>query len=101
MVLIGLGVLGILHTSAAMDDLRRTSLVAVAPLSATDRLLPGLIAHSASYPSAVNGGGSGQRLGAAADGLYAAAMIDLKGGMDRSEAALACGALLLLALLTA
>jgi len=99
--LIGSGVLGILHTSAAMDDLRRSSVVAVAPVSLAERLLPGLIAHPASYLSAVNGGGAGQRNGAAGDDLFALGMLDLKAAMDRSEAALAAGVGLLLLAATA
>lgn len=93
--LIGSGLLGIVHTSAAMDDLQRTSLTAAAPVSVADRLLPGLIGHPNSYLAAINGGGSAQR-GSTSDGLHAAALIDLKGTMDRSEAALACGVGLLL-----
>jgi len=94
--LIGLGTLGVVRTSIAMDDLPRTSLVTVAPVSLGERVLPGLIAHPGVYLSAINGGGSSPLVGSAGDGLYRARLIDLKAAMDRSEAALASGAGLLL-----
>jgi hypothetical protein len=92
-VLVLLGVVGMVRTSMAMDDLQRTaSSRGVEPLTVTTRFLPGVLVNPAKYLSAVNGssGVSG------VDPLYAVSLMEDKQAMDRWEALAGSGLALVL-----
>jgi hypothetical protein len=93
-VLMGVGLVGVVRTSMAMDDLQRTSVSAQEPLTAAERLLPGVILNPAKYLSAVNAssGASSARV----DQLYAVNQMQEKQAMDRWEALVGIGLSLLL-----
>jgi hypothetical protein len=88
------GGVGMLETYAAMDVLQPINATqrAVGP---ADRLLPGLLAHPDRYLAAINAST------ATVNDLYTVSLLELKEAMDRSEAALAAGAGLLLLALSA
>ena len=91
-LLVGFGVVGVVRTSLAMDDLQRNSVSQTEPLSPAARLLPGVIVNPAKYLSAVNASATPGR----GDQLYAVGQMELKQAMDRWEAVLGVGVSLLL-----
>jgi len=91
-LLVGFGVVGVVRTSLAMDDLQRNSVSQTEPLSPAARLLPGVIVNPAKYLSAVNASATPGR----GDQLYAVGQMELKQAMDRWEALLGVGVSLLL-----
>jgi hypothetical protein len=93
-VLIAAGLVGVVRTSMAMDDLQRNSVSQQAPVTPAARLLPGLIVSPAKYLSAVNGAGGGNS--SRVDPLYAVGQMELKQAMDRWEALVGVGLSLLL-----
>jgi hypothetical protein len=93
-VLIAAGLVGVVRTSMAMDDLQRNSVSQQAPVTPAARLLPGLIVSPAKYLSAVNGAGGGNS--SRVDPLYAVGQMELKQAMDRWEALVGIGLSLLL-----
>jgi hypothetical protein len=94
-LVLGLGVVGVVRTSMAMDDLQRGSVSGQEPLTPAARFLPGVILDPARYLSAVNAaggaGGSGR-----VDELYAVSQMQEKQAMDRWEALVGIGLSLLL-----
>lgn len=89
-----LGVVGVVRTSLAMDDLQRSSVSPTDALTPAAKFLPGVIVNPAKYLSAVNGGsGSGN---SRVDLLYAVSQMDQKQAMDRWEALVGIGLSLLL-----
>jgi hypothetical protein len=91
-LLVGVGLVGVVRTSMAMDDLQRSSVSQTQPLTPAARLLPGVIVNPAKYLSAVNASATPTR----GDLLYAVSELELKQAMDRWEALLALGVSLLL-----
>jgi hypothetical protein len=93
-VLLGLGLVGVVRTSVAMDELQRTSVSGQEPLTPAARLLPGVILNPAKYLSAVNATSSANS--ARVDPLYAVGQMQEKQAMDRWEALVGIGLSLLL-----
>ena len=94
-LLTGIGIVGVVRTNTAMDDLQRTNVSGQPPLSAAEHFLPGVILDPAKYLSAVNAsGGSGG--GSHVDELYAVRQMQEKQAMDRWEALVGIGLSLLL-----
>jgi hypothetical protein len=91
-LLVGVGLVGIVRTSMAMDDLQRNSVSQAEPLTPAARLLPGVIVNPAKYLSAVNASASAIR----GDPLYAVGQMELKQAMDRWEALAGVGLSLIL-----
>ena len=94
-LLMAIGVVGAVRTSAAMDNLQRNSLSPQEPLSPAARWLPGVIVNPAKYLSAVNGGGGGGG-NARVDEFYLVSQMEQKQAMDRWEALFGVGLGLLL-----
>jgi hypothetical protein len=94
-VLMAIGLVGVVRTSAAMDDLQRNSVSQPEPLAPAARFLPGLILSPAKYLSAVNGAGGGGN-SSRVDQFYAVGQMELKQAMDRWEALVGIGLSLLL-----
>jgi hypothetical protein len=94
-LLMTVGLVGVVRTSMAMDDLQRNSVSQPAPLTPAARLLPGLIVSPAKYLSAVNGAGGGGN-SSRVDPFYAVGQMELKQSMDRWEALAGVGLSLLL-----
>jgi hypothetical protein len=80
------GLVGVVRTSTAMDDLQRTSLT---PLSPVAQFVPGVIANPAKYLAAVNSGGRGNT-------IEAVNLMHEKEAMDRWEALIGIGLSMLL-----
>jgi hypothetical protein len=94
LLLVVLGVIGIVRTNVAIDDLARSFPAnASSPLSGTARFLPGVIVNPSRYLSAVNGGSS---VRSGVDPLFAVEQLDQKQAMDRWEALALVGLSLLL-----
>jgi hypothetical protein len=94
-LLVGFGLVGVVRTSMAMDDLQQHSTSPQQPLSPAERFLPGVILDPAKYLSAVNssgGGGGSSRV----DPLYAMNQLQERQAMDRWEALVGIGVSLLL-----
>jgi predicted nucleic acid-binding Zn ribbon protein len=90
LALIVIGLVGVVRTSIAMDDLQRATTSRVEPLSVSARFLPGMVVNPGKYLSAVNGGSS------SLDPLYSVSLMEDKQAMDRWEALAAVGLAVLL-----
>jgi hypothetical protein len=90
-VLMLVGLIGVARTSMAIDDLQRSAISPVVPLSPMERFLPGVLENPTKYLSAVNGGGSAASIAGRGDGLYAVNIMHQKEAMDRWEAMVGIG----------
>ena len=93
-LLVGVGIVGVVRTNSAMDELQRTSVSAQEPLTPAERFLPGVILNPAKYLSAVNASSSASS--AKVDQFYAVSQMQEKQAMDRWEALVGIGLSLLL-----
>jgi len=95
-LLVVVGLVGIVRTNIAMDDLVATATSAVTSPSMASRLLPGVIASPAKYLSAVNSAGGSSSSASGVDPLYLQRFLWLKQAMDRWEALVGFGLALIL-----